>query len=162
MINFENAFNCPLSTIRLSLSNANGSVRKTSKNDLVLDLVTLIQVVTAIPEMFEDLSRKLISILTEVYLRVDLVPDCYFKNFIKATERAKKNSATKMIIKSPRSKGPRGLSNFFSNKENKTCMIVLEKIALPEFSENTTDDPLPGPKVCVAKVNWVLSKCSTS
>ena len=113
MINFENAFNCRLSTIRLSLSNANGSVRETSKNDLVLDLVTLIQVVTGIPDMFEDLSRKLISILTEVYLRVDLVPDCYFKNFIKAAERAKKNSVTKIIIKSPKSKDPRGLSNFF-------------------------------------------------
>ena len=37
--------------------------------------------------------------LTEKYFRVDLVADCYFENFIKAAEKAKSDSAIKMIIK---------------------------------------------------------------
>ena len=54
----------------------------------------------AIPEIFEDLLLKLILILPKLYLQVDLVADCYFENFIKAAERAKRNSTTKAIIKS--------------------------------------------------------------
>ena len=73
--------------------------------------MTLTRAVTAI-------SLKMISILPKVYLRVDLVSDCYFENFIKAADRAKRDSATK-------SKGPRGFSNFLLNKENKTRMIDL-------------------------------------
>ena len=85
MMNFENAFNYPLSTIPLSLSNANGSVRKTSKKKLAYilmselneentddskgkteyidDLKTLIRLMTAILETLEDLSLNLISVL---------------------------------------------------------------------------------------------------
>ena len=75
----------------------------------VVDLMALIQMVSAISETFEGLSLKLISILPKVYLRVDLVADCYFENFIKAAEREKRDSPTKIIIKSSKSKGPREL-----------------------------------------------------
>ena len=84
-MNFENAFNYHFSTIPLSLSNANGSVRKTSKKKLAYilmselneentddskekteyidDLKTLIRLMTAILETLEDLSLNLISVL---------------------------------------------------------------------------------------------------
>ena len=77
--------NHPHSTITLSLFNADGSVRQTSKSKLaqifksksneenteaskgntvyVVDLMELMQMVMAIPETFADLAFKLISIL---------------------------------------------------------------------------------------------------
>ena len=85
MINFEEALNHPLSTGPLSQFNADGSARKTSKNKLAptlmsksneenadalkestmyaVDLMALMQVITAIPETFQDLALKLTSIL---------------------------------------------------------------------------------------------------
>ena len=44
--------------------------------------------------------------LTKGYLRVDLVGDCSFENLIKVSEKGKRNSATKMVIKPPKSKVP--------------------------------------------------------
>ena len=42
--------------------------------------MTLIRVMTTIPETFEDLSPKLIWVLPKVHLRVDMIADCYFEN----------------------------------------------------------------------------------
>ena len=91
----------------------------------VVDLMVLVRVVTAIPETFQDLAYKLISILPKGYLRVDLVADCYFEICIKAAERGKRGSATKIITRSPKSKISRNFSNFLSNEENKTRTIEL-------------------------------------
>ena len=44
---------------------------------------------------------------------------------LKAAEKAKRDSATKIFIKSPKSKIPRDFSNFLSNGENKFRMIEL-------------------------------------
>ena len=83
--------------------------------------MALMRVVMVIPETFEDLALKLIFdfFIAKGYLRVDLVANYYFKNFIKAVEKANRDSATKMIIKPPKSEVPRDFSNFFSNGENK-------------------------------------------
>ena len=80
MINFEEALNHTLSTVSLMY---------------VVGLMALIRVVTAIPETFEDLALKLISIyLTKGYLLVDLVQDCYLENPIKTVGKTKRDSAT--------------------------------------------------------------------
>ena len=54
-----------------------------------------------------------------------MVAECYLKNSIKAAEKAKRDSATKIIIISPKSKVPTEFSNFLSNGENKIRMIEL-------------------------------------
>ena len=147
IIDFGKALEYPLSTVPLSLCNANGSMRKTNKSKLsqiimsksneevtdaskentvyIVDLMALIRVITEIPNTFEDLAIKLISILPKGYLRVDLVADCYFENSIKDAERAKRGTTTKIITNSPKSKVPREFSKFLSNGENKTRMIEL-------------------------------------
>ena len=78
-----------------------------------------------------------------------MVTDCYFENSIRAAEKAQRDSATKIIKKSPKSKVPRDFSNFLSNEENKTRMnevlfqgINEKKNAFAECSESTTDDLL--------------------
>lgn len=64
--------------------------------------MTLIRMVTSIPETSIELALKLIIILTKLYLRVDLVADCYVKNSINAEEKTNRDSAAKIIIKSPK------------------------------------------------------------
>ena len=52
-----------------------------------------------------------------------MVADCYFENSIKAAKKAQRDSATKIIIKSPKSKVPRDFSNVLSNGENKIELL---------------------------------------
>lgn len=99
-INSEKALNYPLSAVPLSLYNADGSVCKTSesepahififksfeentdalKENLCMSLisVTLIRVVTAIPETSSELALKLPLILPKGYLQVGLISDWFF------------------------------------------------------------------------------------
>ena len=104
--------------------------------------------------------------LTKGYLRVDLVADCCFENFIKAEEMTKKDFATTMIIKPLKSKVPRDFSNFLSNGVKRTRLMELvfqtkqKKITHTECFENTTDDLLTWTKECVTENNRVLSKFS--
>ena len=71
--------------------------------------------------------------LTKEYLQVDLVADCYFKNpitdcyfknLITAAEKVERDSATKIIIKSPKSKVPSDYSNCLSNGENNNWLAL--------------------------------------
>ena len=52
-----------------------------------------------------------------------MIANCNFENSIKAAEKAQRDSATKMIIKSPKSKVPRDFSNVLSNGENKIELL---------------------------------------
>ena len=61
--------------------------------------MTLMQIMSAISEMFEDFAIKLLLILPKVYLQVDVVASGTLKNSIKVYERANRNSATKITIK---------------------------------------------------------------
>ena len=56
---------------------------------------------------------------TKGCLQVQLLADCYFQS----CREGKKKSATKIIIKPPKSKVPRDFSSFLSNGENKLRMI---------------------------------------
>lgn len=68
--------------------------------------------VMAIPKTSVDFGLELILLLPKGFLRVDLDPECYFKNSIKASERAKRGFATKIILRSPKSKVPTEISKF--------------------------------------------------
>ena len=98
--------------------------------------------------------------LSKGYLRDHFFADCYLENSIKAAEKAKRDSATKMIIKSRKSKVPRDFSNFLSNGDSHDWAALSnnkKNIALTECSVNTIDDLLTWARVCVTKVNRVLS-----
>ena len=59
------------------------------------------------------------------YKRVDIVVDTYQDISIKSTERSKRGSARKIIIRSEKSKIPRNFNEFLKNRENKARMIEL-------------------------------------
>ena len=147
VIDFEKALTYPLSEVPLSISNADGSMRKTVKSKLsklilsrctdnnqdpdkqstvyVVDLMALVRVATDIPETFEAFALKLLHYIPKRYHRVDLVADCYLANSIKDAERNKRGMHSKIIINSPKSRIPRDFSKFLACGENKTRMIQL-------------------------------------
>ena len=90
----------------------------------------------AIPKTSVDFGLELILLLPKGFLRVDLDPECYFKNSMKASERAKRGFATKIILRSQNQKSQRKFQNFlqwrkkgpydrFAISNNKREQIVL-------------------------------------
>ena len=74
-----------------------------------------------------------------------MAADCFFENFIKAAETAKRNSETKMIINPPKSNVPGDFSKFLLNGGSKTLIIELLFQTIKEkilHVLNTTDDLL--------------------
>ena len=151
-IDMEKALEFPLSAISLSISNADGSRRQTSKSKLmqvlnslmattsfannckppssgvgayVVDFIALIRTMIEIPSTFEGLAWKIIKCIPSGYPRVDLVADTYRQMSMKNAERDNRGSSSQIIIKSIQSKVPRDFKNFLSNGENKTRMITL-------------------------------------
>ena len=65
------------------------------------------------------------SSIPENFRRVDLVADTYRDISIKLEERENRNSPSRVIIGSIKSKGPKDVRNFLSNNENKTQLMQL-------------------------------------
>ena len=147
-IDFEKALQYPLSPVPLSLCNADGTMRKTNKCDLmklilqstnnaeapkikeqnsvyIIDLMAAIRTVREIPDTFQDLAFKIIKSIPTGYKRVDIVADSYWPNSIKTSERTKRGLSEKILIKSSKAKIPREFSKFLSSSENKKRMIEL-------------------------------------
>ena len=101
-----------LALIFISKSNEENTDTLKENTTYVVDLMALVRVVMVILETFEDLHLSWVC------------TGC-FANFIKAAEKAKRDSATKMIIKPPKLKVHRDFSNVFLNGENKTYIIEL-------------------------------------
>ena len=94
---------------------SNGENKDPSKENTsnFVDLIAVMWVVAAIPEKCEDLAISWYRFyLPKGYLRVDLASDCYFENSIKALKKAKTDSRTLIIIKSPKLKVLKDFSNF--------------------------------------------------
>ena len=64
--------------------------------------MALMRLVTPISEAFKILHSSKYQLYLIKYLRVDLVADCYVKNSINAEEKTNRDSAAKIIIKSPK------------------------------------------------------------
>ena len=149
-IDYEKALQYPLCAVPLSLSNADGSRRSTTKsklNDilmkraktnaelpgkadvsvLIVDLMALIQTMTKIPATYEEFTIHLFKMIPSGYRRVDIVADSYIENSIKEAERTKRGTSQKVIIQSSKSKVPRQFHSFLQNSENKTRLISLIK-----------------------------------
>ena len=166
-IDFEVALSYPLSTTPLSLSNPDGSRRVTQKSKFVevlssfqdepgaqtevvdadvfvIDFIAQARIITkAVPDTYEELAINLLQSILKGYARVDLVADTYRRASIKTAERNKRGVASKVIIKSEKSKIPRNFKAFMMNSENKCRLIdiifdfiIKEKAPLPANSES--------------------------
>lgn len=153
VVNFEYALEYPLCAAPLSLANPDGSRRTTTKSKLmqiiadkcraplkhprdcqlpknsvaahIVDFMACIRILREIPETSEDFCWKFLEMLPSGYKRVDIVVDTYQDISIKSTERSKRGSARKIIIRSEKSKIPRNFNELLKNGENKTRMIEL-------------------------------------
>ena len=129
-IDWEVAFKYPLSPIPLSLSTADGKLRKTSKSKLlpkilkdarlsdpkeetvsdkshstfVVDLMAAIRTLSNIPETYEKLTWKLLETFPKGYNRIDIIADTYQENSIKQGERSSRGTGARTLIKSEQSK----------------------------------------------------------
>ena len=148
VVDFEKALEYPLSTVPLNIPNADGTMRKTNKSELakvilgnatnevstestlentvyIVDLISLIRTLRYIPETFEDLIFRVLKTIPPGYKRVDIASDSYHSNSIKSSEREKRGSAGKILLKSSKSKLPRDFNKFLSNSENKRKMVSI-------------------------------------
>ena len=99
-IDYKEALKFPLSPTPLSISNADGSMRKTNKSVLtsiilnftntnkppvesnsnsvyIVDMISAIRTLREIPETFKDLANKLVRILPVGYAEIHIVADSY-------------------------------------------------------------------------------------
>ena len=133
----------------MCLAHPDGSMRKTSKRKLVeciipnnnmqneeiidkhmsayvLDMMAQIRsCINNVPETFEQFIEIFLSSIPKNFRRVDLVADTYRDISIKSEERENRNSSSKIIIGSIKSKIPKDVEKFLSNNENKTQLIQL-------------------------------------
>ena len=92
----------------------------------VLDFIAQIRVLTKeVPETFEHLALKILQSIPEGYTRVDIVADTYRASTIKTAERNKRGMASKIAIKSEKSKIPRVFNSFLMNGDNKSRLIDI-------------------------------------
>lgn len=147
-IDFEKSLQYPLSPLPLSLCNADGTIRKTNKSELlkillenndnvehpkivkentvyIVDFMAAIRSIHQVPKTFEELAFNIIKGIPQNYKRIDIVSDTYKENSIKSGERQKRGKSDKVLVKSAKSKIPPDFNNFLSNSDNKTRMIEL-------------------------------------
>ena len=76
-------------------------------------------------EPVEDLTLRFLQSIAKGYARVDIIADAYRDHSIKAEERKKRGSSSKVIIGSIKSKLPPDLSKFMLNNGNKSTLIEM-------------------------------------
>ena len=114
-IDFLKALHYPLCEAPLSLSNADGTMRKTNKSKLantiisntfttdiskqqtayIIDVMAYIRTTLNLPDTYERLAWQFLSGIPKVFSRIDLVADSYFNNSIKDARRIKRGASKK-------------------------------------------------------------------
>ena len=93
----------------------------------MVDLMALIRILQAIPETYEEVSKRLFEMLPLGYSNIDIVADAYQEVSSKDSERKKRGVSEKVVIRSAQSKIPRNFSHFLKNGDNKTRLIEIIK-----------------------------------
>jgi len=148
-VDFEKALTYPLTTTPLSLSNPDGTRRTTQKSKLaevlttfqeeknseatnfvedadvyIVDFIAQIRVISKnLPETYEQLAINFLQSIPKNYNRVDIVT--YRNDSIENAERNLRGTASKIAVKSEKSKIPRNSSSFMMNNENKTQLTKI-------------------------------------
>jgi hypothetical protein len=95
-------------------------------NVFMIDFIAQVRIITkVVPDTYEELAINLLQSILKGYARVDLVADTYRRASIKTAERNKRGVASKVIIKSKKSKIPRNFKAFMMNSENKCRLIDI-------------------------------------
>ena len=168
VIDFAKALEYPLSPVSLSLANPDGSSRVTSKSKLlkvilkhcnnsqilhpresqplrqvvstvVIDMMACLRTMTQIPDTYEELTWKFFKLLPQGYERIDIVADTYHEVSLKSAERSQRGKASKVVIRSAKSKIPRNFSDFLKNGENKKRLIILMRDTIIENKVKALD-----------------------
>ena len=147
-IDFERAIKLPLLAVPLNIANGDGSCRETIKNELmhvinskrnvnfaqapsekvsnfVINFIALLQILTVIPKIFENLIWKTIKMLPARFITLHVVADSYREVSIKSVEKKKRGITPKIYVKWVSSNVPRELQQFFQNSDNKSRLIEL-------------------------------------
>ena len=145
-IDFGNALEYPLYHVPLSLAYPEGSKRTTQKSKLmevilkdeinttaekeasvlILYMIAHYRVVSNnLPGTFKEWIIRFLKSLLKGYDRVDIVADTYRDFSIKAGERVKRGSSSRLIVKSLECKTLQNVPKFFTNNENKTRLTTL-------------------------------------
>ena len=99
------------------------------KNDVaayMIDMIAQLRMcLVGLCGTFEDLTLRFLDSISKGYRRVDIIADTYRDHSIKAGERKKRGSSSKVIIGSIKSKLPPDLSNFMLNNDNKSTLIEM-------------------------------------
>ena len=80
---------------------------------------------TQIPDTYEELTWKFLKLLRQGYELIDIVADTYHEVSLKSAERSQRGKASKVNIRSAKSKIPRNFCDFLKNGENKESLIIL-------------------------------------
>ena len=147
LIDFEAALSFPLYHVPFSLAYPDRAKRPTQKSKLfeivlegssdpvdthqqrevstlIIDMITHYKVIsTSLPQAFEEWIPRFLQTIQKGYKRIDIVADTYRDFRIKSRERLKRAATAKLLIKSVQCKIPRNVNKFFSNNDNKSCLI---------------------------------------
>ena len=147
-IDFNKALEYPLYHVPLSLAYPDGSKRSTQKSKLlevilenkvdvsisepreastlILDMIAHYRVIAKdLPATFEEWILRFLKTIPNGYSRIDVVADTYRQFSIKAGERLKRGSSSRLLIKSVKCRTPQNTAKFFSNNDNKNSLITL-------------------------------------
>ena len=147
VIDLEKALMYSLLPIPLSISNVDGTRRVTSKSkllqcikplrnetvlppkntitDYIIDPMALIRTLKDIPRIFEELIWKIVITLPSGYRSMHIIADTYRETSIKSSEREKRDTSSKISIKSVSTMVPRKFHEFLQSDCNKTRLIEL-------------------------------------
>ena len=99
--------------------------QKNTITDYIIDLMSLIRTLKDIPTTFEKLIWKIVKTLPPGYRAMHIIADTYGETSITSSEREKRGSSSKSIIKSVSTMVPRTFYEFLQSGCNKTRLIEL-------------------------------------
>lgn len=129
------------------VDNAQPPMSMSSKTLVVEDGNAVFYYLKEVPSNFKDISRKIFKLMsgnTDVVFSTDM----YKVNSVKASERTRRGTSEKRIIKGVMTKKPSDWKHFLSNEENKKQLI---SVLLQVWSEDDMAKDLVGRKVIFVK-----------
>ena len=125
----------------------------------VIDMIAQMRMcLSTVPNTFEQLILKFIQALPKGYHRIDIVSDTYRNVSIKTAERKKRDTFSKILIGSLKSKLPREMNKFMLNDDSKNSMIKL----VFEYVINEKQIPIPLLKTDVIVISGNNECCTVT
>ena len=104
----------------------NSAREEREASTLIIDMIAHYRVISKdLPETFEKRILRFLKTVPTGYSGIDIVSDTYREFSIKASERIKRGSSSRLLIKSIKFKTPQNTAKFFTNNHNKNCLITL-------------------------------------